>query len=36
MMPVAIWLTQEMRGRIEDLYFPTAVADTGRFDAAFV
>jgi len=36
MMPVAVWLTQEMRGIIEDLCSPTAVADTGLFDAAFV
>ena len=36
MMPVAVWLTQEMGGMIEDLCSPAAIADTGLFDTAFV
>ncbi len=36
MMPVATWLTQNMRTTIEDLCSPAAVSATGLFDAAFV
>jgi asparagine synthase (glutamine-hydrolysing) len=36
MMPVAVWLTREMRETIADLCSPAAVAETGLFDAAFV
>jgi asparagine synthase (glutamine-hydrolysing) len=36
MMPVAVWLTQDMRETIEDLCSASAIAKTGLFDAAFV
>ena len=36
MMPVALWLTRDMRETIEDLCSPEAVSRTGLFDAAFV
>jgi len=36
MMPVAVWLNQNMRETIEDLCSPAAVAETGLFDASFV
>jgi asparagine synthase (glutamine-hydrolysing) len=36
MMPVARWLSGEMRETVEDLCSPGAVSRTGLFDAAFV
>ena len=36
MMPVAAWLTRNMRDTIEDLCSPAAIARTGLFDASFV
>ncbi len=36
MMPVAGWLTHEMRDTIEDLCSTRAISETGLFDAAFV
>jgi len=36
MMPVAVWLTRNMRDTIEDLCSPAAIARTGLFDASFV
>ena len=36
MLPVAVWLKENMRETIEDLCSPAAVADTGLFDGAFV
>ena len=36
MMPVAVWLSRNMRETIEDLCSPAAVAETGLFDASFV
>ena len=36
MMPVALWLKQNMRETVEDLCSPTALAQTGLFDPGFV
>jgi asparagine synthase (glutamine-hydrolysing) len=36
MMPVAVWLNQNMRDQIEDLCSPAATTDTGLFDGRFV
>ncbi len=36
MMPVAVWLTRNMRDTIEDLCSPAAIARTGLFNAGFV
>jgi asparagine synthase (glutamine-hydrolysing) len=36
MMPVSVWLNQNMRETIEDICSATAVAETGLFDASFV
>jgi len=36
MMPVAAWLTNNMRDAIEDLCSPAAIAGTGLFNGAFV
>ncbi len=36
MMPVALWLKQNMRETVEDLCSPAALAQTGLFDPGFV
>jgi len=36
MMPVALWLTEQMRNTIEDLCSPAAIARTELFDASFI